>query len=78
MLILLFLLFVTNFCLVLFCFLFINDTLNILFSNYFAFRILYFVKVKLINENILAFFVLIAFLSFFIFNIIFLLFLFNV
>jgi len=62
---------------VLFCFLFVNNTLNILFSNYFAFCILYFVKVKLISESVLAFFALIVFLLFFIFNIIFLLFLSN-
>jgi len=77
MLILLFLLFVVNLCLVLFCFLFVNNALNILFSNYFALCVLYFVKVKLINKSILAFFVSITFLSLFISNIIFLLFLFN-
>jgi len=62
---------------VLFCFLFVNDVLNILFSNYFVFCVLYFVKIELIDRSVSTFFVLIAFLSFFIFDIIFLLFLFN-
>jgi len=61
----------------LFCFLFVNNVLNILFNNYFALCILYFVKIELINENILMFFVLIAFLFLFISNIIFSLFLSN-
>jgi len=58
-------------------FFFVNDALNILFSSYSTFRILYFIKVELISESVLAFFVLIAFLSFLIFDIIFSLFLFN-
>jgi len=61
----------------LFCFLFVNDALNILFNNYFTFCVLYFVKVELIDKSVLVFFALIAFLFFFIFNIIFLLFLSN-
>jgi len=62
----------------LFFFFFVNNALNTLFSNYFAFCVLYFAKVELIDKSVLVFFALIASLSLFIFNIIFSLFLFNV
>ncbi len=47
-----------------FCFFFVNNILDILFSNYFVFYILYSIKIKLINKSILVFFILIVFLFF--------------
>ncbi len=64
--------------LILFWFLFVNNILKILFNNYLIICVLYSIKAKLINRNVLIFFVLILFLSLFIFTSILLLFLSNI